>query len=296
MLYTADITSILLKGHNYIYIYLRHTEVFMPVPTTIQEVIDTIIAHVPGAPIENSVDTFKSGDPSWTVSGIVTTFTASLAVLQQAVVLGANLIITHEPTFYDHRDRDWLPNDPVYEAKKQFIQQHKLVVWRFHDYWHRHQPDGIITGMAQALGWQSYLQSDTGIHSVCVQLPAPLPLSDVIKHIKERLALPYLRVVGDLQMPCQRIGMLVGSPGGEIQLRAFQQAALDTVICGETVEWMTCEYVRDSIASGKHNALVILGHANSEELGMRYLVDWLQARLQDIPITFVPAGNPIQYA
>jgi putative NIF3 family GTP cyclohydrolase 1 type 2 len=67
---------------------------------TIQNVIDLIIASVPGAPLEDSVDVFKCGDPAQKVTGIVTTFTANMHVLRKAVDLGANLIITHEPTFY----------------------------------------------------------------------------------------------------------------------------------------------------------------------------------------------------
>ena len=47
---------------------------------TIQEVIDLIIATVPGAPRDDSVDTVKSSDPSQPVTGIATTFLATAAV------------------------------------------------------------------------------------------------------------------------------------------------------------------------------------------------------------------------
>ena len=87
-------------------------------PKTIQEVIDAIIKEIPGGPLEDTVDTVKIGDSSQSVRGIVTTFLATHEVIERAVELGANLIITHEPTFYGHRDEtDWLEDDPVYEAK-----------------------------------------------------------------------------------------------------------------------------------------------------------------------------------
>jgi putative NIF3 family GTP cyclohydrolase 1 type 2 len=38
--------------------------------------------------------------------------------------------------------------------------------------------------------------------------------------------------------------------------------------------------------------LIVVGHANSEEAGMKYLVEWLQERLPDVPIAHVPAGDP----
>ena len=123
---------------------------------TIQDVIDTIIATIPGAPLEDTVDIVKTGDPLQSVKGIVTTFIATSAVISKAIELGANLIITHEPTFYEHLDdTEWLSDDPVYQAKRRLIDQHGIVIWRFHDYWHRHLPDGVLTGVLNDLGWEN---------------------------------------------------------------------------------------------------------------------------------------------
>jgi hypothetical protein len=129
---------------------------------TIQEAIDTILAATAVEPLSSTIDTFKTGDPTQPLAGIVTTFLATGAVITRAAELGANLIITHEPTFYTHEDNtDWLQDDPVYQAKRHLIDEHGIVIWRFHDYWHRTQPDGIMTGMAQRLGWEL----DTELHS-----------------------------------------------------------------------------------------------------------------------------------
>jgi putative NIF3 family GTP cyclohydrolase 1 type 2 len=257
---------------------------------TIQGVIDLIIASVSGAPQEGSVDTFKCGDPTREVKGIVTTFTATLDALRKAVELGANLVITHEPTFYDHQDSTyWLEDDPIYRAKRDFIEQNGLTIWRFHDYWHMHQPDGILTGMLKVLGWESYQHSDQG----GLLLTPPLSVATLAAILKEKLALASIRVVGNAQQQCERIGLLVGAIGGEFQIKAFHLWDVDLVICGETVEWQTCEYVRDAVAMGYNKALIIVGHAKSEEEGMRYLAEWLQPKIAEIPITYVAVGDPI---
>jgi putative NIF3 family GTP cyclohydrolase 1 type 2 len=39
-------------------------------------------------------------------------------------------------------------------------------------------------------------------------------------------------------------------------------------------------------------AMILLGHVNSEEAGMEYLATWLNNIIEDIPIHFVPAGDP----
>src|SRR5580698_8278893 len=65
---------------------------------TAQEIVDRIKKSIGGEWKPDSVDTFKAGDPSTAVTGIVTTALASLDVLGRAVKAGANLIITCEPT------------------------------------------------------------------------------------------------------------------------------------------------------------------------------------------------------
>ena len=77
---------------------------------TAREVIARIQKQV-GVPWQSdTVDTFKAGNPDAPVSGIAVTMMATLDVLQRAAAAGDNLIITHEPTFFDHLDiSDQLP-------------------------------------------------------------------------------------------------------------------------------------------------------------------------------------------
>jgi putative NIF3 family GTP cyclohydrolase 1 type 2 len=258
---------------------------------TVQDVIDTIIQAIPGAPREGSVDTVKAGDPSQPVTGIVTTFLATYVVLRRAVELGANLIITHEPTFYNHLDEvEWLEGDPVYAAKQQFIAKHGLVIWRFHDYWHMHRPDGITTGVVNELGWAAYANPETGSYDI-----PPTPLDELAATLKARLGIDTVRVVGDPEMICRRACLLLGAGGGMWQIRMLGQEGTDVAICGEINEWETSEYARDAALAGQTKALIVLGHANSEEAGMKWLVDWLQPRVSGVTITHVPAGDPFRF-
>ena len=261
-------------------------------PTTAQQVIDLIISHIPGGALEETVDTFKCGDPSEPVRGIVTTFLATYEVIGQAIGLGANLIITHEPTFYVHLDEtDWLEGDPVYEAKRRLLDENGIVVWRFHDYWHRHRPDGILTGVLRQLGWEAYADPDR--RGLCV-IP-PLTLGELAAFVKDKLGTGGVRVIGDPLMVCRRVGLALGAGGGKGQIRRLREGDLDVLACGELNEWETAEHVRDAVQLGRRTALIVLGHAASEEPGMAYLVDWLRQRLPDVPVTHVPAGDPFRH-
>jgi hypothetical protein len=99
-------------------------------PLTASEVMSRIIVATGASPPTDTVDTLKAGDPNTVVTGIVTTFMDTYPVLEQAVADGKNLIITHEPTFYNHRDdASILAGDAVQAQKLEYIRQHHLVVW-----------------------------------------------------------------------------------------------------------------------------------------------------------------------
>lgn len=114
-------------------------------PLTAADAIRQIIAATGATPPPGTVDTIKAGDPNTVVTGIATTFLDTYQVLEKAVADGKNLIVTHEPTFYNHPDdMTVLGNDAVQAQKLAYIKEHHLVVWRFHDTWHLRHPDGIL--------------------------------------------------------------------------------------------------------------------------------------------------------
>src|SRR5215207_9742764 len=71
---------------------------------TAQEIVDRVKKSIGVDWTSDDVDTFKIGDPSTVVTGVVTTSMATLDVLQNAVQAGANLVITAAPTFYTRAD------------------------------------------------------------------------------------------------------------------------------------------------------------------------------------------------
>jgi hypothetical protein len=73
------------------------------VQTTVGDIMDLFIKQVPGAPFNDTVDTLKAGSRDTKVTGVVTTMFATVAVIKKTIELGANFIIAHEPTFYNHK-------------------------------------------------------------------------------------------------------------------------------------------------------------------------------------------------
>ena len=259
---------------------------------TVQQVIDLILKSIPNAPFKKTVDTLKSGKPDQIVTGVITTMFATIPVIHKAIEQKANLIIAHEPTFYNHLDETvWLEKDPVYEFKQKLLAENNIAIWRFHDYWHSHKPDGVQIGVLKAMGWERYFNPES---PRMITIPSTT-VENVIDLLKKNLGIKNLRFIGDPAQRCERIAVLPGAPGGHGQIQILQKEKPDVMICGELQEWETSEYVRDARAMGVNLSLIVTGHAASEEPGMEWLVQWLQPQLPEVAITHVPSESPFTW-
>jgi putative NIF3 family GTP cyclohydrolase 1 type 2 len=259
---------------------------------TIAQVIDKIKSLIPSNIGEGTVDTIKSGDATQPVSGIVTTMFATIDVISKAISLKANLIIAHEPTFYNHHDEtEWLKDHEVYQYKKTLLENNNIVVWRFHDYWHATRPDGVLEGVFKKLEWtQYYNAADPFLLNI-----STMPLGDIIQHAKRKLDIKTLRYIGELGDACKSVLIIPGAAGGRVHITAMQKYNPDLLIVGEVQEWETSEYIRDFRLAGKKRSLIVLGHVLSEEPGMEHLVQWLKPQFPDLSIAHVPSANPFTY-
>jgi len=261
-----------------------------PTVILIRDLVRMIEEVAPVADKTKTSDTFKCGNPDLPVTAVVVTFMATRAVLEEAVKIGANLVITHEPTFYlDPKDAPWIENDPVFLSKKSFLDRHRLTIWQLHDGLHRRRPDTILQGMVERLGWK--MPEDSARPNI-LRLEST-SLRALALHCRNALNIGPVRVVGSPDMLCSNIALLLGACGGCRQLENLCLQGADVVICGESPEWETCEYVRDSCRSGIPKGLIVIGHANSEEAGMEYCAEWLRGILPaSVPIRYIPAGDP----
>ena len=252
---------------------------------TVQHVLDKLMEPVNKLP--NTVDTLKFGDPNMEVKGIAVTFMATQQVIEQAINLGVNFLITHEGLFYSHMDQTVVEESKVYLEKRRIIEESGIAIYRFHDYIHRYQPDGIMVGLIEALGWKTYVEKNQPTSTI-VKIPS-MSVREIAEYVKRKLGIEFVRMVGNLEGTCTRIGLLAGyRGGGALSIPLFEKEELDLVISGEGPEWETPEFVRDAAYQGKRKALMVLGHAESEAPGMKYLAEWIKTIFPGIPVHFIP--------
>jgi putative NIF3 family GTP cyclohydrolase 1 type 2 len=266
---------------------------------TAQDVVDRIRKTL-GVPWKaDTVDTFKGGDPSTVVKGIVTTSLATVDVMRRAVKAGANMVITSGPTFYSRADSPMPPAgrgrgadasppaDPVFAAKNGIIRTNNLVVWRFSDHWRLRTPDPFAEGIIEALGWGKRLTESTPAH---VRVPA-VALGALVADVKAKLgARGGMRIIGNPRTRLQTIAVLPGTVPIQVVLTHLPQ--VDAIIAGEIREWESSEYARDTMTAGRDKALILVGRTLSEDPGMKVCAQWLETIVPEAPVRWLAAGDP----
>jgi len=264
-----------------------------PAPVTAAEAIDRIVKATGATLPANTVDTVKAGDPATVITGIATTFTPTMEVLRKAVAAGDNLIVTHEPTFYNHLDQTTLfAGDPVYREKLAYIEAHRLVIWRFHDTWHMRRPDGIAEGFVAQLGWERYENAGPPAEKGFFFTLPPTTVLELSKELKRKLHARVIRIVGDPALKVTRVAYAPGAAGEATQVKALERDDVEVLLVGEIPEWETILYARDAAQQGRKKALILLGHVTSEEPGMENCARWLRPMFPGLRVDFLPAGEP----
>jgi len=257
---------------------------------TVGEIMDTFISQVPNAPFAQTVDTIKVGSRDTVVTGVVTTMFTTLEIIRKAIELKANLIIPHEPTFFSGQDEtDYLQSDPVFRAKYDLMEKNGITLWRNHDYVHRMQDDGVRIGVVDELGWNDYYHAKSPVLNI-----PKTSLRELINHIKTRMGVPAMRYVGDLSQTCSKVLLLPGAVGGRRQIESIMKEKPDVLVCGESNEWETPEYVRAANELGIKLSMIEIGHSASEEGGSEFVKNWLIENMPGLPAFHIPSGNSLQ--
>jgi putative NIF3 family GTP cyclohydrolase 1 type 2 len=224
------------------------------------------------------------------VTGIVTTISPTMEVLRKAVAAHDNFIITHEPTFYNHQDADTLfKTDPVYLEKLKYINDNKLVIFRWHDGAHGVKPDETMQAWQEKAGWTTAHREGRG---PLMYTSAPITLKALALKLEKTTGGRVIRIIGDPNQTFTKLAYAPGSPGAAPQIKALESDDVEVLIGGEVPEWETISYAWDASQQGRHKALILLGHYTSEEPGMDIAAKWLKTIFPGTKIDFIPAGEP----
>ena len=243
--------------------------------------IKEIIEHInEGIDIwEGTCDTIKIGNEEKEAKKVAVTMIATVDVIRKAKEWGADFLITHEPTFYEHFDTAFDNESQVIE-KKKLIEDAGLTLYRWHDHPHNTFLDCIFEGEITYLDLKGEARKTKWGASTLFTLDEPITARELGKRMEEKLCLKHLRIAGELDKKSTRLACCFGTPGGVFDL--LRDDDVEIVLTGETIEWCVAEYARDAAALGKNKSLLVMTHIGSERDGMKLLAERMIEELPQI--------------
>ncbi len=236
-------------------------------------------------------DCCKAGDPEKEVKKLAVTTFPSTDAIKAAAEWGADMLLVHEPLYYDHLDA--YSTKKLQSEKRELIEKSGLTICRFHDHAHFAPKDFIAVGMVRQMGFDADVEYITPGQNTRITLKKPMTALEVAKHLETVLGLRHIRICGARDLPATVITGMFGAPDGILDL--LQSDDTQIIIAGEVCEWTMAEYARDAGLMGHNKTLLILGHAGSEEAGMQYITDFISEMMPELTVKYFPCGEVYTY-
>jgi putative NIF3 family GTP cyclohydrolase 1 type 2 len=270
------------------------------VALTAQQVGDRIRARIASSWDVAAGDGLQAGRPDTVVTGVATAWTPSIDVLRRAVDAHANFVVTRECPFWSRETemqgysgagatatRAGMATDPTFAFKQRYIDEHGLVLWRLASHWDAHVAPNPVGALARALGWESFARQPAGRYTI-----PSTTIGALAATIQRRLSVRGLRVLGAPDAPVSRVALSRGFLLVPEVQKIVRGGDVDVCVAGEPVEWEAFPYIADLVTAGRTKGMILLGHAVSEEPELADVAKWLETVVPEVPVRFVPAGEP----
>lgn len=255
-----------------------------------KEIWQGLIAKTEGFDESYTCDTLKAGDPEREVTKIAVAMVATPDLIRETAAWGAELLIVHEPSYYNHMDKH--SEEAVEVAKRKLLTDTGMVVYRYHDRPHYARPDEIAKGEMLSLALDGEVEYTNLPILTRVHLRTPMTPLQLAKHIEDRLGIRHVRICGARDLPCTEISAMFGATDITNEL---MRPETEILLSGETAEWINAEYARDAAQLGYRKALLILGHVGSERDGMKDICRTIQAMYPSLEVKYFDSGEVYTY-
>lgn len=257
------------------------------------EILEELFSMADAADYSNTCDTCKAGSADVETQKIAVSMLATPDIIRQAKEWGAQLLIVHEPTYYNNMDIH--SDDKIERKKRQLIEESGLTIFRYHDHPHYTKPDIIAAGELRQLDLQGTIEYTDIFDLVRLHLDEPITPLELARIIETRCGIKHVRICGARNTPCTIISGMFGAPGNSDVFEELKNDKSEIVLTGETCEWALGEYVRDAAQLGYNKALIIMGHVGSERDGMKYTADLIKNKHPELEVKYFECGEVYTY-
>lgn len=254
-------------------------------PVTANVIRGYLLDNSPWVDPQKTVDTIKFGDGDKAIHKAAVCWYPSIENLRKARDMGCDLVVTHEPTFWEHAapEQQWRGKKPGI-AKCEVLEGSGMVVLRAHDTWDQWPEVGIRDSWAAFLGLGPCIHTNKshryhGVYEVRSQSLRMLAqeLANRVKPLGE----DSVQAMGDPNRTIEKVAIGVGcvTPDEECI-----DAGADAIICcyDGASYWSTRERLHESGA-----AILTLEHGTTEMPGIENLCKHLAERFPSVKFQYI---------
>lgn len=234
------------------------------------DILAYFLAQAPWVNRHTTVDKVITKDTETSFDHCLVTWMPSYRALKYALAQNIQLIICHEPVFWNQQDT--VPDTLAGREKANFINAHNLTIIRLHDTWDRWPTIGITAAWANFLSLPktpTLIHEKAYLHRYDIK---PITVRDFATSVAAhcaQLGEPQVQLIGDASLWVSKIG--IGS-GRACAITSLQQMGCDcSVVCDDSgTYWSDIQQARDA-----GHPVIRVNHGTSEEPGMKTLTHYI---------------------
>ena len=248
------------------------------------DILQHMISNSPWVNPEKTVDAIKFGDGSKTIAKVGVCWYPSTKTIQSAIDAKCDLLITHEPTWWDHFDHPggWREQGPGLK-KTQMLTESGLVVARLHDTWDNWPQIGIRDSFAKGLGLEKFIAEDPTRWHGMYEIPEQT-LSSFAEKVAAKVAplgQDAVQVIGDPEMTVRYPSIGVGCGGPNEDMIELGSDVL--IMCFDGASYWR---ERDRFAE-QGVGVITLEHGTTEMWGMESLAKYIQETWSRLEVIYL---------
>jgi len=252
------------------------------------DVRDHFLSRADWVDPDKTVDRIIVGDPQKEIRSTLVTWISSFAAIRAAVERSVDMLITHEPTFYAHRNElDSINQTEIGQRKRRFIEANGLVILRIHDCWDRWPEIGIPWAWAKFLGFDgppAALGRQNAQHRYDI---APVTVDELAQRVAQkaaRIGEAGVQVIGEESRKVSKVGI---GTGCICSIPTFIEMGCDvSIVCDDGSSYWS----RIQPAADMAHPVIRVNHGTSEEPGMMTLAQYVNDHLSGLSAEHLPHG------
>lgn len=221
----------------------------------------------------HSVDRIFTDNIDREVGKVATCMVITPDVLRNAAEWGANLIVTHEPTYC--KDAETYIDAKPYAFKKELLEKYNIAVCRWHDTPHYGDVDDVNAAIINRMNWKGRFDG-----KFIFEFDEPVSPLQIARDLRDNIDIKHPRIVGRRDGWVKKLSLQTGQRA----LKTYEEmltSDIDLIISGETCEWYCCEPIRDMAQVGMQKTIILIGHVGSERNAMADLSDKINEKFSE---------------